>query len=175
MPAVPDDSGTGDLFVPQTRFGNPQQAYSENAEGGPVIKSPADLIASCTVPPGFEIKLFADESRFPEIANPVQLGFDSKGRLWVSTMPSYPQWQPGDPRPADKLVILEDTDADGMADKSTVFCDTLHCPTGFEFFAGGVLVVDQPRGHRLVAVNRHHAVGPQVDLDHARQGVEPVE
>ena len=145
VPAVPDDSGTGDLFVPQTRFGNPQQAYSENAEGGPVIKSPADLIASCTVPPGFEIKLFADESRFPEIANPVQMAFDSKGRLWVSTMPSYPQWQPGDPKPADKLVILEDTDADGMADKSTIFCDTLSCPTGFQFFAGGVLVVDQPR------------------------------
>ena len=145
VPAVPDDSGTGDLFVPQTRFGEPRQAYSENAEGGPVIKSPADLIASCTVPPGFEIRLFADETRFPEIANPVQMAFDAKGRLWVSTMPSYPQWQPGTPKPADKLVILEDTDSDGTADKSTVFCDTLHCPTGFQFFAGGVLVVDQPR------------------------------
>ncbi|MEI8228543.1 MAG: GDSL-type esterase/lipase family protein [Planctomycetota bacterium] len=143
--AAPDDSGTGELFLPQTRFGEPRQAYSENPEGGPVILPPEELIKTCTVPPGFEIKLFADESKFPEIANPVQLAFDSKGCLWVSTMPSYPQWQPGTPKPADKLVILEDTDNDGLADKSTVFYDQLHCPTGFQFFNGGVLVMDQPR------------------------------
>lgn len=143
--AEPDDSGTGELIVPKTRFGDPRQEYSENPEGGPTILPPDELIKTCTVPPGFEMKLFADESKFPEIANPVQLAFDSKGRLWVSTMPSYPQWRPGDPKPADKLVILEDTDADGKADKSTVFYDKLHCPTGFQFFEGGVLVADQPR------------------------------
>jgi putative heme-binding domain-containing protein len=139
----PDDSDTGDLIVPETRFGQVQK--SENPEGGPSILPPDDLIKTCTVPPGFEMKLFADETRFPEIAKPVQLAFDSKGRLWVSTMPSYPQWQPGDPPPTDKLVILEDTDQDGAADKSTVFYDKLHCPTGFQFFDGGVLVMDQPR------------------------------
>ncbi|MBL8825525.1 MAG: hypothetical protein JNM18_00980, partial [Planctomycetaceae bacterium] len=143
--AQPDDSKTGELFVPQTRFGEPRQKYSENAEGGPIIQPPDQLIASCTMPPGFALKLFADEKRFPEIAKPVQMTFDNKGRLWMSTMPSYPQWRPGDPRPSDKLVILEDTDGDGSADKSTVFYDKLHCPTGFEFFNGGVLVVDQPR------------------------------
>lgn len=73
------------------------------------------------------------------------MSFDNKGRLWVSTMPSYPLWKPGDPKPSDKLVILEDTDGDGKADKSTVFYDKLHCPTGFQFYNGGVLVVDQPR------------------------------
>ena len=143
--AAPDDSGTGELIVPATRFGEPRQAYSENAAGGPVILPPAELIKTCTLPPGFEMKLFADESRFPEIAKPVQLAFDAKGRLWISTMPSYPQWRPGDPPPSDKLVILEDTDRDGTADKSTVFYDKLHCPTGFQFFDGGVLVMDQPR------------------------------
>ena len=145
VPPVPDDSGTGELFEPATRFGEPRQAYSENPEGGPVILDPEKFIETCTVPPGFEVRLFADERMFPELANPVQLAFDSKGRLWVSTMPSYPQWQPGDPKPADKLVILEDTNGDGKADRSTVFYDKLHCPTGFQFFAGGVLVMDQPR------------------------------
>ena len=145
VPPVPDDSGTGELFEPTTRFGEPRQAYSENPEGGPVILDPEKFIETCTVPPGFEVRLFADERMFPELANPVQLAFDSKGRLWVSTMPSYPQWQPGDPKPADKLVILEDTNGDGKADRSTVFYDKLHCPTGFQFFAGGVLVMDQPR------------------------------
>jgi putative heme-binding domain-containing protein len=145
VPPQPDDSKTGDLIVPQTRFGEPRQAYSENPEGGPAIKSPEDVIKTCTVPEGFEMRLFADERKFPEIAKPVQLAFDSKGRLWISTMPSYPQWKPGDPKPADKLVILEDTDGDEKADKSTVFYDKLHCPTGFQFFDGGVLVMDQPR------------------------------
>ncbi|MGV3486307.1 MAG: DUF7133 domain-containing protein [Planctomycetaceae bacterium] len=145
VPEEPNDSTTGDLITPPTRFGEPRQAYSENAQGGPTILPPDKLIAACTVPEGFEMKLFADESRFPEIAKPVQMTFDNKGRLWMSTMPSYPQWKPGDLRPNDKLVILEDTDRDGSADKSTVFYDKLHCPTGFEFFDGGVLVVDQPR------------------------------
>jgi putative heme-binding domain-containing protein len=143
--STPDDSATGELFVPTTRFGQPGQDYSENDEEIATIKSPAEFIETCEVPPGFAVRLFADETRFPEIANPVQLAFDSRGRLWVATMPSYPQWQPGDPRPADKLVILEDTDRDGEADISTVFYDQLHCPTGFQFFNGGVLVTNQPR------------------------------
>ena len=145
VPSVPDDSQTGELVVPQTRFGQPGQDYSENDEESPRIKTPAEFIETCTVPPGFEVRLFADETQFPEIANPVQLAFDSKGRLWVATMPSYPQWRPGGPRPTDKLVILEDTDGDGRADKSKVFYDELHCPTGFQFFNGGVLVTNQPR------------------------------
>jgi putative heme-binding domain-containing protein len=143
--AAPDDSKTGELFTPPTRFGEPRQKYSEDQEAGPRILPPEDLIKTCKVPEGFEVKLFADEKRFPELAKPVQLNFDNKGRLWVSTMPSYPMWKPGDPRPSDKLVVLEDTDGDGRADKSTVFYDKLHCPTGFEFWNGGVLVVDQPR------------------------------
>ena len=145
VPPKPDDSQTGELITPTTRFGEPRQKYSENAEGGPTILPPDRLIKSCTMPPGFEMKLFADESKFPEIAKPVQIGFDNKGRLWVSTMPSYPQWKPGDPPPSDKLVIMEDRDGDGECDKSTVFYDKLHCPTGFQVFNGGVLVVDQPR------------------------------
>jgi putative heme-binding domain-containing protein len=142
--AKPDDSKTGELFTPETRFGEPRQKYSEDQQAGPRILPPNEFIKTCTVPPGFEIKLFADEKMFPELAKPVQLNFDNKGRLWVSTMPTYPMWKPGDPKPADKLLILEDTDGDGKADKCTVFYDKLHCPTGFEFWNGGVLVVDQP-------------------------------
>ena len=139
---TPDDSKTGELFTPETRFGLVK--YSESPEG-PRILSPEEFIKTCTVPPGFEIKLFADEKQFPELAKPVQLGFDGKGRLWVATMPTYPMWKPGDPKPSDKILILEDTNGDGKADKCTTFYDKLHCPTGFEFWNGGVLVVDQPR------------------------------
>jgi putative heme-binding domain-containing protein len=141
--AKPDDSKTGDLFVPPTRFGQPGQKYSEAAELR--YLSPDEFIKSCTVAPGLEIKLFADEKMFPELAKPVQMNFDNRGRLWVSCMPNYPQWKPGDPPPNDRLLILEDTDGDGKADKCTTFYDKLHCPTGFEFWNGGVLVMSQPR------------------------------
>jgi len=139
----PDDSNTGELHVPQTRFGHQSQRYSE-AEQLEIL-SPEEFIKRTEVPPGFEIRLFADESRFPELANPVQLQFDNRGRLWVSCMPTYPQWKPGEPKPNDRLLILEDLDGDGVADSCKVFYDKLHCPTGFEFWNGGVLVVDQPR------------------------------
>jgi len=145
VPDKPVDDKTQDLIVPPTRFGQPGRGYSENALGGPTIQKPEAFIKGARVPVGFELKLFADESKFPEIAKPVQINFDSKGRLWVSCMPSYPQWRPGDPKAADKLVILEDTNGDGKADKSTIFYDKLQCPTGFEFYNDGVLVVDQPR------------------------------
>jgi len=142
-PAPIDDEKTNPVVVPETRFGDPRQKYSEPAE----LKylSPSEFIAATDVADGLEIKLFADETKFPELAKPVQLSFDNKGRLWVACMPTYPQWRPGDKQPNDRLLIFEDTDGDGTADKCKTFYDKLHCPTGFEFFNGGVLVTDQPR------------------------------
>jgi len=81
------------------------------------------------------------------LANPVQMSFDNAGRLWVSTMPSYPHYQPGDPKPNDKLIILEDTDLDGKADKEIIFAEGLHLPTGFEFAPEGVYVA---QGNHLI-------------------------
>jgi putative heme-binding domain-containing protein len=146
VPDKPDDGKTGELIVPPTGFGTNQSPKSENPrEAGPVIAPPAELIKGARVPAGFKMELFADEKQFPELASPVQINFDNKGRLWVACMPTYPQWRPGDPKPNDRLLILEDTNGDGKADKCKVFYDKLQCPTGFEFFNGGVLVVDQPR------------------------------
>lgn len=90
--------------------------------------------------PGYEINLFASEDDFPDLANPCQISFDNQGRLWVAVMPTYPHYRPGDPRPNDKLIILEDTDGDNRADKSTVFADNLHIPAGFEFAPEGVYI-----------------------------------
>ncbi len=91
---------------------------------------------------GYEVSLFASEQDFP-IGNPVALTFDSRGRLWVATMPSYPQRLPNE-EPDDKIVILEDTDGDGRADSHTVFARGLHLPTGFELGDGGAYVAQQP-------------------------------
>ena len=99
-----------------------------------------DAVASLHTAPGYRVELFASEQDFPDLANPVQLSFDNRGRLWVATMPSYPHWKPGDPAPDDKLLILEDTDGDGRADWQTTFADSLHLPIGFEFAPEGVYV-----------------------------------
>ena len=92
---------------------------------------------------GYEISLFASEKEFPEIANPLAMTFDTRGRLWVLTSPTYPHVLPGVP-PHDRLVILEDANQDGRADKLTVFADGLYIPTGFELGDGGAYVSQQP-------------------------------
>ncbi|WP_373549624.1 PVC-type heme-binding CxxCH protein [Haliscomenobacter sp.] len=99
-----------------------------------------DAMEKLKVPNGYKIELFASEAEFADLANPVQMSFDNKGRLWVATMPSYPHYKPGDAKPNDKLIILEDTNNDGKADKQTTFVEGLHLPLGFEFAPEGVYV-----------------------------------
>jgi glucose/arabinose dehydrogenase/lysophospholipase L1-like esterase/azurin len=102
-----------------------------------------EAIAKIKVHPGCKINLFADEKMFPELANPVQMAWDTKGRLWVAVWPNYPEAQPTT-KVGDKLLIFEDTDGDGKADKCTTFLDGLNAPTGFTFYKDGVLVMQAP-------------------------------
>ena len=127
------DKNTRSLPEIKTNF-NPEQNGSLKYLYG------ADALAKLKVPEGYKIELFASEVEFRDLANPVQMSFDNKGRLWVATMPSYPHYKPGDSKPDDKLIILEDTNNDGKADKQTVFVDGLHLPLGFEFAPEGVYV-----------------------------------
>ena len=85
---------------------------------------------------GFEVNLFAAD---PLLAKPIQMNFDSAGRLWVACSESYPQIKPGQ-KANDKIIVLEDTDGDGKADKTTVFANGLLIPTGIEPGDGGVYV-----------------------------------
>lgn len=112
--------------------------YDEKNNGSLNYLTGKDALNSLKVAPGFKIELFASEQEFPDLAKPCQISFDNKGRLWVATMPSYPHYKPGDAKPNDKLIILEDTNGDGKADKETVYADGLHLPLGFEVTAEGV-------------------------------------
>ena len=85
----------------------------------------------------YEINLFADETN--GIANPIAIRWDAAGRLWALCTWAYPQLKP-DEIPNDKLLILEDTDGDGRADKTTVWVDGLNMPTGFALGHGGVYI-----------------------------------
>lgn len=104
---------------------------------------PEKAIDMMTPGPGLKVELFASEKDFPELANPVQMAFDPQGRLFVAVMPSYPHWKPGEPMD-DKILMLEDTDGDGRADRCVTFAGGLHVPTGLEFWGGGLLVGHQP-------------------------------
>src|SRR5687767_1134322 len=93
--------------------------------------------------PGTKVNLFASEDQFPQLINPVQMAWDTKGRLWVAVWPSYPERTPTS-KTGDALLIFEDTDSDGKADKCTPFLEDLNCPTGFQFYKDGVLVMQAP-------------------------------
>ncbi|MCX6926057.1 MAG: GDSL-type esterase/lipase family protein, partial [Verrucomicrobia bacterium] len=112
-------------------------------DGSYVFLSGEEAIKHMTVAKGCQVNLFASEEQFPELASPVQMAFDTKGRLWVAAWPSYPERTPTSTT-GDKLLIFEDTNGDGHADKVTTFLDDLNCPTGFQFYKDGVLVVQAP-------------------------------
>ena len=90
------------------------------------------------VPEGFEVNLYAAD---PLLAKPIQMNFDAQGRLWVAASEVYPQIKPAQ-EATDKVLILNDTDGDGVADKSEVFADGLLIPTGVLPGDGGVYVVN---------------------------------
>ncbi len=106
-------------------------------------QDPKVALERIKVADGYEVNLFASEVEFPDLAKPLQMTFDTRGRLWVLTSPTYPHALP-DERPNDKLIVLEDTNRDGRADKSTVFADKLYIPTGFALGDGGVYIAHQP-------------------------------
>lgn len=94
-------------------------------------------LASFKTPEGLQVNLFASEKE--GLTSPLALRWDTAGRMFVTVTTTYPHVFPGD-QPNDKIIVLEDTDHDGKADKSTVFAEGLNIPTGLELGDGGVYV-----------------------------------
>lgn len=87
---------------------------------------PAAELEQMTAADQAVVSLYASD---PDFCKPIQINFDSLGKLWVASSEVYPQIEPGQVA-NDKIVVLEDTDGDGVVDKSTVFVDGLLIPTG---------------------------------------------
>lgn len=121
----------------------PEMPKTHQSRGANTYLNPKDELDAFDVDPRFDVNLFASEEEFPDIACPIQMRWDAKGRLWVSCSTTYPHVYPGQ-KPNDKLVILEDVDGDGKADKSTVFADDLHIPLSFVLGNGGVYLSEEP-------------------------------
>jgi putative membrane-bound dehydrogenase-like protein len=108
-----------------------------DTEGNPL--PPAEALKRITVPPGFNVTLFAHE---PDIRQPIAMTFDDRARLWVCECYSYPDFKTVKNR--DRVVILEDTDHDGRHDRRTIFWDRGNSLTGIEFGYGGIFVSCAP-------------------------------
>ena len=103
--------------------------------------APEQQHSTFSLPNGFSIELVAAE---PDIAKPMNLAIDATGRLWVSSSLEYPFAAAEGSRPRDTIRILEDTNADGRADKVTVFADGLNIPIGLIPYGDGVICFSIP-------------------------------
>jgi mono/diheme cytochrome c family protein/glucose/arabinose dehydrogenase len=111
------------------------------------VRSPEESIAAMELPAGFRVEVVAAE---PLVQDPIAFAFDARGHLWVLEWPSY-NWDlhgvlPGleaQPRPASRVVRLDDTDGDGRMDRRTVFAE-LDWPRGIQPVNDGVLVFALP-------------------------------
>ncbi len=106
--------------------------------------SPADALKTFYMPPGYKIELVASE---PLIQDPIVMDWDRQGRIWVVEMPGFvPNLDAPEPymEPIGKVVVLEDTDKDGVMDKRTVFADGLVLARSLKVLDRGILVGEPP-------------------------------
>ena len=106
---------------------------------------PKYAVGSLTIAPGLEATLFAAE---PMLTNPTNIDVDEKGRVWVCEAYNYRPSINGNPthKDGDRIVILEDQNADGKADVSKVFYQdpSLNAPLGIWVQGNKVIVSQSP-------------------------------
>jgi mono/diheme cytochrome c family protein/glucose/arabinose dehydrogenase len=127
------------------------------------VLSPQEALESFEVAEGFEIQLVADDAL---VEDPVAMAWDADGRLWVCEMRGYmpDQFGEGEEEPTGKIVILEDTDADGKMDKRTVFLDEIVLPRAIGFAKGGILYADFEKLY-YVRINADGSAGFKQTID----------
>lgn len=112
------------------------------AETGPSpAKTPQEQLATFKLEPGLKIQLVASE---PMVQEPVVMTFDEEGRLWVVEMRGFMPTidGEGEDEPSGRVSVLEDTDGDGLMDKSTIYLDSLIMPRALAVIKGGALVAE---------------------------------
>jgi len=125
-----------------TAAGTPvRAAHSKDTQ--PPLMPAEQAAASMMAPPGFHVTLFASE---PVIRQPIGIATDSRGRVWVAENNTYSDAKVNfDLTQRDRIIILEDADHDGRADKHTVFWDQGQKLTSVEVGFGGVWALCPPR------------------------------
>jgi putative membrane-bound dehydrogenase-like protein len=117
----------------------PAAGPDRKGDAGP--PSPQQACSALRVKAGMKAELVAAE---PLVTSPVAIDFGPDGRLWVAEMYDYPMGLDGKYQPGGRVRVLEDTDGDGIYDKTTVFLDKIPFPTGVTVWRKGVLVCGAP-------------------------------
>ena len=107
----------------------------------PPAKSPQESRACIKVRPGFKVELVASE---PLVQDPIAFEWSADGKLWVLEMGDYPLGVDGNGGAGGRVRFLEDTNSDGVYDKSTLFMEGLNIPSGICPWRKGVLVMAAP-------------------------------
>ncbi len=102
--------------------------------------SPQESMKHIQVPVDFNLELFASE---PNVMHPIAISWDERGRMYVLITKDYPNERKKEGG-SDYILICEDTDKDGKADKFTKFAEGLSIPTGMVFANGGLIVAQAP-------------------------------
>jgi putative membrane-bound dehydrogenase-like protein len=116
-------------------------AFDARKTGGTRPLSPQQSLAALRTKKGLTVDLVAAE---PLVASPVAIDFGPDGRLWVAEMYDYPSGLDGKFKPGGRVSVLEDTDGDGVFNKSTVFLDNIPFPTGVTVWRKGIMVCAAP-------------------------------
>ncbi|MFO0911037.1 MAG: PVC-type heme-binding CxxCH protein [Isosphaeraceae bacterium] len=120
-------------------FPNPPD--TEPIAGAPM--APAEAAARFRLPEGFRASVFASE---PDVRNPIGMAWDARGRLWIAENYTYAERsQKFDLRLRDRVIVLEDRDGDGKAERRTVFTDTVQRLTSVELGHRGVWLLCPPQ------------------------------
>jgi mono/diheme cytochrome c family protein/glucose/arabinose dehydrogenase len=127
--------------LPSPQAGPPPDAQPAG-EKAPTLTAEEEQ-KTFVLPPGYRAELVAKE---PLVVDPIAMDFDADGRLWVLEMQGFMSEPNGanSREPINDVVVLEDTDDDGVMDKRTVFADKLVLPRAIKVLAGGVLVGEPP-------------------------------
>jgi putative heme-binding domain-containing protein len=131
---------TADALVHALALGRqPPPSHAHKPLPAQPLHPPEEELKSFKLRDGYDVNLFASEA--DGLVKPIQIQWDERGRLWALCVPSYPQLVPGVPAD-DYILVCEDTDGDGRADKFTKFATGLVMPTGFALGDGGVYVCE---------------------------------
>ncbi len=117
-------------------------AIRRSIASAPVL-TPQESIKKMQLEDGFEVKLVAAE---PLVNSPVALKFDERGRIWVCEMTNYmpDTIGTGEEKPTGKIVILEDSNRDGVMDTRKIFMDGLILPRALCLVENGILIAEPP-------------------------------